>query len=166
MVPSYFTSSMASHSIFCGCVLFTQTACFFPCWLFYFFEAFSLQRALRQHCEKRLLCSEGLCVIVKKLLYVLSQHTRAQKEHTESWLKFTDLQNSLSSPPLSPHPLGLEVMAAGDKRPHSFINVRFSIYPAFQINKQICMNITCQGKIVSLDIHTDRPCLFHGPRHK
>lgn len=160
MAPSYFTSSMASHSIFCGCVLFIRLI--FPLLIIlFFFEAFSLQRALRQHCEKRLLCSEGLCVIVKKLLYVLSQHTRAQNEHTESWLKFTDLQNSLSS-----HPLGLEVMAAGDKRPHSFINVRFSTYPAFQINKQICMNITCQGKIVSLDKHTDGPCLFHGPRHK
>lgn len=73
-----------------------------------------------------------LCGGEKKPLYFLYvQHGRVQNEHTERWLKFTDLQNSLSSLPFPPHPLGLEVMAACDKGAHSFINVRFSIHPAF-----------------------------------
>lgn len=82
--------------------------------------------------EKRLLCSEGFCVLVKKPLHFqYVQHGSTQNEHAESWLKFTDLQNSLSSPPSSPYPLGLEVMAVCNKRAHSFVNVRFSIHPAF-----------------------------------
>lgn len=82
----FYISSMASHSIFCWCVLFTWTVCFSGAdsfiYLFIYFEAFSLQRALRQPCEKRLLCCEGLCVVVKKLLYVLS-NTREHKTNTQ-----------------------------------------------------------------------------------
>lgn len=128
---------------------------------------FSLRRALRRQWKKRLLCSEGFCVVVKNPLHFLYvQHERAQNEHAESWLKFTDLQNSLSSTHSSPHPLGLEVMAACDKRAHSFINVRFSIHPAFWKSLNL-HEYFISGKNVSLDIdYSHRPCLFHGPRHK
>lgn len=117
----FYISSAVCHSAFCLCILFTWTVCFLfffvSCWFFGGCVLLASSELSDGSGKKRLLCSEGFCAVVKKPLHFLYvQHGRAQNEHAESWLKFTDLQNSLSSPPSPPHPLGLEVMAACDKK--------------------------------------------------
>lgn len=160
------------HLIYMNCLSvaeFLEAACFKP-------PASSQTALSKKKKKKKPFVLRAFVWRLKKLphfLYV--QHGRAENEHAESWLKFTDLQNSISSPPSSPHPLGLEVMAAGDKRAHSFINVSFSIYPAFwkTLNlHEYCISVEREReekkKKVSLDMnYANHPCLlFYGPRHK
>ena len=103
-------------------------------------HALSLRRALRRQRKKKK--KKGGSFVLKAFVrwwkspstFCMSNTGEQQNEHTECWLKFTDLQNSLSSSSSSsssPRPLGLEVAAAYHKRARSFINVRFSIQPAF-----------------------------------
>lgn len=173
MVPSYFTLARrhATPSFVHASYLHELSL---GCWIFgsRVLQASSefSDSTVEEEEEEEALCSEGFCVAVKKLphfLYV--QHGRAQNEHAESWLKFTDLQNSISSPPSSPHPLGLEVMAAGDKRAHSFINVSFSIYPAFwkTLNlHEYCISVEKKKKCPSTWTTLTTLAFFYGPRHK
>lgn len=134
MVPRYFALALwfVTLSFVYVSYLHELSAFSFFFALFGSLRAFSLRRALRQQRKKGSFVLRAFMWWWKKPLYFLYvQHERVQNEHTERWLKFTDLQNSLSSLPFPPHPLGLEVMAACDKGAHSFINVRFSIHPAF-----------------------------------
>lgn len=132
MVPGYFTLTLLwgfffSLSIFCLCSLFTWTVCFS--------EARGLGGELSDSKKKRkrFLCCEGFFVLVEKSpLHLLCVQHAESTERTHWKLikmhRFTQ-QFIITLPP--PRPLGLEVTAACDKRPHSFINICLVFSPLF-----------------------------------
>ncbi len=84
MIPSYFTLTLRFATPSFVYVSYLHEL-LFQLLIFWRLRAFSLRRALRQQWKKRLLCSEGFCVAVKKPLHFLYvQHGRAQNEHAES----------------------------------------------------------------------------------
>lgn len=127
MLPSYFTLAVwfATPSFVYVSYLHELSV------VFSFFgrlRAFSLRRALRRQWKKKPPLFWGAFVWQwkKPLHFLYVQHGESTKWTRWKLIKihrFTE--QFIIPPPASPHPLGLEVTAACDKRAHSFINVRF-----------------------------------------